>query len=103
MGRIQLVEFDTSRPVDELRRVIDEWLDASGGKRTVEWAMIAADGDRPNHYWELLEFASEEEAAASFATPATQAAYQRWVALLDGEPVFHHLEVVHRFGGPSTG
>lgn len=98
MQRVALVEFDTSQPVDELRRVIDEWLAASGGKRTVRLALVAADRDRPNHYWELIEFASAEQAAASFALPETRAAYERWVSLLDAEPVFHNLDVVHQFG-----
>ena len=72
---------------------------ADGGRRT--------DHDRPNHFWELLEFASEDDAAQVAELPETKAAYQRWSSLVDGEPAFHNLDVVEQVGGaegsPSVG
>jgi len=101
MQYIQLVEFDTSHRPDEVRQAMDTWLDASRGKRSLQMAVVAADHDRPNHYWELLEFASASKAAQIAALPETKEAYDRWLRLLDGEPVFHNLDVVEQVGGPE--
>jgi len=62
MRYIQLVEFDTNHPVHEVQQALDAWLAASRGKRNLHMAVVAADHDRSNHYWELLEYASEQEA-----------------------------------------
>jgi hypothetical protein len=61
MQSIQLVEFDASHSVDEVREAMDAWLSASRGKRPLQMALVAADHDRPNHYWNLLMFPSEQE------------------------------------------
>ena len=107
MPYIQLVEFNTRHHADEVRRAMDAWLDASRGQRTLRMAVVATDHDRPNHFWELLEFASEDDAAQVAELPETKAAYQRWSSLLDGEPAFHNLDVVEQVGGaegsPSVG
>src|SRR6266542_3239293 len=101
MQYIQLVEFDTSHPPDEVRRAMDAWLDASRGRRSLQMAVVATDHDRPNHFWELLEFSSEGEAAEVAGLPETKVAYDHWARLLDGEPVFHNLDVVEQVGGPE--
>ena len=62
MRYIQLVEFDTNHPVHEVQQALDAWLVASRGQRTLHMAVVAADHDRANHYWELLEYTSQEEA-----------------------------------------
>jgi quinol monooxygenase YgiN len=100
MQYIQLVEFDTNHPVDEVKRALDAWLEASSGKRTLHLAVVAADHDRPNHYWELLEYASEQDAVGATELPETKAAFERWSRLLDGEPTFHNLDVVEQVGAP---
>jgi len=96
---IQLVEFESSHPADEIRGALDDWLAVTRGKRTLETAIVAVDHDRPNHYWELLEYPSEEEATNATALPETKAAYERWLALVDGEPAFHNLDVVEHVEG----
>jgi quinol monooxygenase YgiN len=101
MRYIQLVEFDTNHPVHEVQQALDAWLAASRGKRTLHMAVVAADHDRANHYWELLEYTSEEEAVRTAELPETKAAYDRWSGLLDGEPTFHNLEVVEQLGAPE--
>lgn len=102
MQYIQLVEFDASESVDEVRNAMDAWLALSRGKRPLQMALVAADHERPNHYWNLLMFPSEREAAESSQLPETKAAFERWSKLLDGEPVFHNLDVVNQLGGPSA-
>jgi hypothetical protein len=102
MQHIQLVEFDTSRPVNEVREAMDAWLAASRGKRVLQMAVVAADRDRPNHYWEVLEFASQEEAEKSSELPETKSALERWSSLLEGDPVFHNLDVLEQIGGGTN-
>jgi hypothetical protein len=100
---IQLVEFDSRHPAQEIRQALDDWLAAVRGKRTLQMAIVAADHERPNHYWELLEFPSEEEeeeeANRRSELAETKAAYDRWASLLDGEPAFHNLDVVEHVEG----
>ena len=106
MPYIQLVEFDSRHPVDEVRSAMDTWLDATQGQRALRMAVVATDHDRSNHYWELLEFASEKDAAKNAELPETKAAYESWSRLLDGEPTFHNLDVVEQVGveeSPSPG
>jgi quinol monooxygenase YgiN len=99
MRYIQLVEFRSTHPSDEVRQVLDEWLAATRGKRTLETAIVAVEHEQPNHYWELLEYPSEAEAVAARELPETKAAYDRWIALVDGEPVFRNLDVVEQVEG----
>src|ERR1039458_8934504 len=80
MQYIQLVEFNTNYPVDEVKQALDAWLETSRGKRTLHMAVVAADHDRPNHYWELLEYISEQDAAKTAELPETKAAFERWRA-----------------------
>jgi hypothetical protein len=96
---IQLVEFDSRHPAEEIRQALDDWLAAARGKRTLQMAIVAADHERPNHYWELLEFPSQQEANRSSELPETKAAHDRWASLLDGEPAFHNLDVVEHVDG----
>ena len=100
MQYIQLVEFNTNHPADEVRQALDAWLEASRGKRTLHMAVVAADHDHPNHYWELLEYTSEQDAVKTAEFPETKAAFERWSSLLDGEPTFHNLDVVEQVGVP---
>jgi len=69
MQYIQLVEFNTNRPVDEVKQALDARLETSRGRRTLLMAVVAADDDRPNHYWELLEYTSEQDAVNPSAQP----------------------------------
>jgi hypothetical protein len=99
MRYIQLVEFHSSQPPGEVRRVLDEWLAATRGKRTLETAIVAVEHEQPNHYWELLEYPSEADARSATELPETRVAYDRWIALVDGEPAFHNLDVVEQVEG----
>jgi quinol monooxygenase YgiN len=96
---IQLVEFDTLHEMDEVKSAMDAWLAATRGKRALRMAVVAVDHDRPNHYWELLEFPSKEEAEKSVELPETKEAFERWSNLLDGEPKFHNLDVIEHVSG----
>jgi len=99
MRYIQLVEFHSSQAPGEVRKALDEWLSATRGKRTLETAIVAVDHEQPHHYWELLEYPSEAEAVAANELPETKAAYNRWMALVDGQPLYHNLDVVEQVDG----
>lgn len=77
MQYIQLVEFNTNRPVDEVKQALDARLETSRGKRTLLMAVVAVDDDRPNHHWELLEYTSEQDAVKTAELPETKAAFER--------------------------
>src|SRR5436190_175408 len=99
MRYIQLVEFHSSHPPDEVRQALDEWLAATRGKRTLETAILAVEHEQPNRFWELLEYPSEADASSAVELPETRVAYDRWLALVDGQPTFHNLDVVEHVGG----
>ena len=51
---------------------------------------------------ELPYMANPDNLAVKIAElPETKEAYDRWLRLLDGEPVFHNLDVVEQVGGPE--
>lgn len=99
MPYMQLVEFDTQRGTQEVKGALDTWLNETKGQRALQMAVVASDHDRPNHYWELLEFPSRQEAEMASGMPETKAAYNRWSGLLDGEPTFHNLDIIEQVGG----
>jgi hypothetical protein len=96
MRYIQLVEFHSNHSPDEVRRALDDWLGATRGKRTLETAIMAVEHEEPSHYWELLEYPSENDARAAIELPEFKVAYDRWIALVDGAPAFHNLDVVEQ-------
>jgi hypothetical protein len=100
MRYIQLGKFDTNHLAYEVQRALDAWLAANGGQRTLHMAVIAADHDRLNHYWELLEYASEQETMKTADLPVTKAPY-RWSGLLNRGPTFRNLDVVAQAGDPE--
>jgi hypothetical protein len=75
VGYVQLVEFDSRHPAEEIRQA----LVARGRARQAHLAdgVDAAGHERPNHYWELLEVPSQEEAIRSSAPAETKAAHDR--------------------------
>ena len=85
---------------NKVKQALDAWLEASRGKRTLHMAVVAADHDHPNHYWELLEYTSEPDAVKTAELPETKAAFELFFILLDGEPTFHNLDVVEQVGAP---
>jgi hypothetical protein len=99
MRYIQLVEFHSSHPAQEVRGALDEWISVTTGKRTLQMAIVATEHGDPGHYWELLEYPSEADAQSAGDLPETKEAYERWLALVDGSPTFHNLDVVEQVTG----
>ncbi|GAB3281957.1 DUF1059 domain-containing protein [Parasphingorhabdus pacifica] len=90
---VQLIEFHTSKK-EQLDELLDEWEEATGGKRTATRAVLTVDHDSPQAYYEFVEFPSYEAAMRNSKLPETDALAQRMRSLCDQEPTFHNLDVV---------
>lgn len=93
MSFIQVIEFKTSK-VDEMRKLGDEWEAAAGGDVQARRRVLCEDRDNPGSYFNIVFFDSFEAAMANSELPATQEFSQRMLALGDGPPTFHNLDVV---------
>lgn len=93
MSFVQVFEFTTS-DLDGLRQVDEEWRKATEGKRTVRREIIAADRNNPGRYFGIVFFDSYESAMENSNLPETQALAEKLMALADGQPVFHDLDVL---------
>jgi hypothetical protein len=91
---IQIIEYRTSK-FDEMQAIGDEWDAASraqGG--TATRVVICRDRDDPGRYFNLAFFDSYESAMQNSEMPLTQEFAGRMMALADGPPTFHNLDVV---------
>jgi hypothetical protein len=93
MGFVQIIEFRTSR-IDEMRAVGNEWEEAAKGEATARRVVLCADRDNAGHYFNVVFFNSYEEAMENSNLPMTQEFAQRMMALGDGPPTFHNLDVL---------
>ncbi|MFF0792025.1 ester cyclase [Streptomyces spiralis] len=93
MTFVQLIECRTSR-FDEMNRLIDTWLEQTGGKRTATHALVGKDRSDRGHIVEMVEFPSYEEAMRNSNLPETDEIFRGMVALCDDMPTFIDLEVV---------
>ena len=93
MAFIQLIEYTTSRP-EEVAEVYAEWERASQGNRTARRVLLTQDRKDPSRYYEIVSFDSYESAMENSELPQTQEYAGRMRELMDGEPVFHDLDVV---------
>lgn len=58
------------------------------------------DGD-PNEYYMAVVFESREAYVANAQSPEQHARYERFVALLDGDPEWHDGEIIFSWARPS--
>ncbi len=92
MKFIQIIEYTTTKP-DEVQAVLDEYLAATEGKRAEARGTVAKDRDRPNVYYNIVEFPSYEVAMKNSEAPGTQALAEKMMKLADGPPTFRNLDV----------
>jgi hypothetical protein len=92
MPFVQLIEFQTSR-IEEFDTALDEWIRESEGWRAPTRALQAKDRDRPDTYFQIVEFPSYEVAMKNSARPETNRLAERLAALCTGPPTFRNLEV----------
>ena len=93
MTFIQVIEFKTSK-VDEMLKLGNEWEAAASDNVTARRRVLCEDRDNPGNYFNIVFFDSYEAAMANSELPATQEFSQRMMALGDGPPTFHNLDVV---------
>ncbi|WP_317444919.1 ester cyclase [Streptomyces collinus] len=93
MTFVQLIECRTSR-LDEMNRLMDDWVAQSKGRRTATHAVVGKDRSDASHIVEVVEFPSYEEAMRNSNLPETGKIFQDMVALCDEMPTFTDLDVV---------
>lgn len=93
MTFVQLIECKTSR-LDEMNRLMDDWVEQSRGRRTATHALVGKDRSDASHIVEVVEFPSYEEAMRNSNLPETDKIFQGILALCDETPTFTDLDVV---------
>ncbi|MFF7368199.1 ester cyclase [Streptomyces tricolor] len=93
MTFVQLIECRTSR-MDEMNRLMDDWVQQTKGKRTATHALVGTDRSDTSHVVEVVEFPSYEEAMRNSNLPETDRIFRELVALCDEMPTFVDLDVV---------
>ncbi|AOR32568.1 SnoaL-like polyketide cyclase [Streptomyces fodineus] len=93
MTFVQLIECRTSR-LDEMNRLMDDWVAQTRGKRTATHALVGKDRSDASHIVEVVEFPSYEEAMRNSNLPETDKIFQGMVALCEEMPTFIDLDVV---------
>jgi hypothetical protein len=91
---IQLIEYWTDR-FDEVDSLLTDWITDSQGQRTATRTRVGQDRHDPQHYIEVLEFNSVEDAELNSQLPVTDAVHQRFVPLCSRGPFFTDL-LIHR-------
>lgn len=90
---IQVIEYKTSR-IDELNEALDEWLEATKGKRAATRGVQAKDRDATNTYVQIVEFPSYEEAMENSNMPETGEFAAKLAAFCEAPPTFRNLDVL---------
>ncbi|MEU9142642.1 ester cyclase [Streptomyces sp. NPDC048349] len=93
MTFVQIIDYKTSRQ-DDLTQLLDRYVSQSQGKRTVTHSIVGKDRENENHYVDVVEFPSYEEAMKNSQLPETDKMFQEMVALCEGMPSFTNLDVV---------
>jgi hypothetical protein len=93
MAFVQIIDFRTSR-FDEMRKLEDEWEATAGPGSTARRVITGADRDNAGRYLQIVFFDSYESAMENSDLPVTQEFAQKMMALSDGPPTFHNLDVV---------
>ncbi|UQX02579.1 ester cyclase [Streptomyces sp. RerS4] len=93
MTFVQIIDYRTSRQ-DDIDQVIDRYVSQSQGRRTVRHSLVGKDRENDNHYVDVVEFPSYEDAMRNSQLPETDKMFQEMVALCEGMPTFTNLDVV---------
>jgi hypothetical protein len=93
MAFIQIIDFKTSK-IDEGKKLVDEYIAKTEGRRTAGRGIMCADRDNPGRYLNIVFFDSYESAMENSNMPETAELAQKLGALTDGEPTFFNLDVI---------
>jgi hypothetical protein len=89
----QIIEFRTT-DIDAVRKIDEDWLQATEGKRTVRRQLLARDHCDPDRYFAFVFFDSYESAMQNSSLPETSATADRYRRATEGPPVFYDLDIV---------
>jgi hypothetical protein len=90
---VQIIEFETTK-IDELRKLDEEWIAATAGKRKATRSMLCADREKKNRYFVIVEFPSYQAAMENSELSETQHFAGEQAKLADGEAKFLNLNLV---------
>ncbi|CAM5311760.1 ester cyclase [Streptomyces narbonensis] len=93
MTFVQIIDCKTSR-VDDLNRLMDQWVEQTEGKRTATHSIVGKDRSDGSHIVEIVEFPSYDVAMRNSQLPETDRIFREMVALCDEMPTFTDLDVV---------
>jgi predicted ester cyclase len=93
MTFVQVIDCRTSK-IDQLNRLMDNWVQATEGKRTATRSIVGRDRADSTHVLEIVEFPSYEDAMKNSSLPETDRIFQEMVAVCDQAPTFTDLEVL---------
>ncbi|MFD7261001.1 ester cyclase [Streptomyces sp. NPDC059874] len=93
MTFVQIIDYKTRRP-DDLNQLLDQYVTQSQGKRTVTHSVVGKDREAEDHYVDVVEFPSYEDAMKNSNLPETDKMFREMVALCEGMPTFTNLDVV---------
>ena len=92
MGFIQIVEYTTDDH-DAVRRIDDQWVTATEGKRTARRQIVGRDRNHPDRYLAIVFFDSYESAMQNSALPETQQ-FAGEYGRVTKSVAFHDLDVI---------
>jgi len=95
MTFVQIIDYETTS-ASEMNALMDEWLANTEGKRTTSASVLMHDRENPQHYVEMVEFPSYEDAMRNNDMPETQRFAERMNALCTSGPSFMNLDVERR-------
>lgn len=93
MSFVQVIEYRTT-DLDAVKRVNDEWKDATDGKRTAQRILLGRYRDRPDRVCEMVFFDSRDDAMRNNDLPETQDYAKKLRDLVEGEPEFFDIDIV---------
>ncbi|MEU3721931.1 ester cyclase [Streptomyces sp. NPDC031705] len=93
MTFVQIIDYKTRRQ-DDLNRLLDQYVSQSQGKRTVTHSVVGKDREADDHYVDMVEFPSYEDAMKNSQLPETDRMFQEMMSLCEGMPTFTNLDVV---------
>jgi hypothetical protein len=83
----------TASDFDAVRKIDEEWIKATEGKRTARRQIVTQDRNNPERYLALVFFDSYESAMANSSLPETQAFADRYREVTK-EISFRDLDVI---------
>jgi hypothetical protein len=92
MSFVQIIEL-TTNDIDAVRKLDEEWMRATEGKRTVTRELVTRDRNNPDRYFALVFFDSYESAMENSQLPETQAIAAK-IREATQEVIFHDLDVI---------